>query len=178
MEAKTNHHLHGVGVQYVRERLVEAGYGVRSRPSGRGFSAIDLIAVDKEGGTFGIKVRAKSSGGGGWRLTEKEERFTTGTLFYYLIDTGENIAEKPYDVYVIPASVVARYVSLSHSAWLRGCKANEDPRKDSEIRYLSDPVRSGLGDAMLSEYPDGWLEHYKQDWHPGRAESSVLLAPA
>jgi hypothetical protein len=53
---------------------------------------------------------------------------------------------------------------MGHAEWLKGVKPDGQPRKNSPIRQILDPVPKAVGDAVRAEFPDGWLNRYKEDW--------------
>lgn len=147
-----------VGEHWVLYRLVREGFTAVLAP--RNAEAVDILATDDKGRAFSVQVKAKTASSKGWRLTKQAEHLTDERLFYCLVDLGQD----PPEVYVVPATVVARHVSIAHADWLKGRKANGEPRKDSAIRELRDTHSRTAGEAVRAKYPPGWLNPYKEAW--------------
>jgi hypothetical protein len=53
---------------------------------------------------------------------------------------------------------------MSHAEWLKGVKPDGQPRKDTPMRVVLDPVPKSAAAAVRAAFPDGWLERYKDNW--------------
>ena len=85
-------------------------------------------------------------------------------LFYCLVDLGRDGNLEAPEVHIVPSSLIARHTSLGHAEWLKGVRPDGQPRKDSSIREILDPVPRSAGNTVRAEFPDGWLEPYKENW--------------
>jgi hypothetical protein len=157
----TNKHVGDVGEHWVLYRLVRAGYTAVLAPTNA--KAVDILAADREGKPFSIQVKTKS-GAKGWRLTADAESMTDPRLFYCLVDLGRDGRLEPPEVYIVPSLLISRHTRMGHAPWLKGVKPDGQPRKDSRIRQILDPVPKSVGAAVRAEFPDGWLERYKENW--------------
>jgi hypothetical protein len=83
-------------------------------------------------------------------------------FFYCLVDLGKDADREPPEVYVLPSAAVAEFVRRSHASWLSSPKRSGEPRKDTPMRVLQDPVPANVGE--LAEFPPGWLEKYRENW--------------
>jgi hypothetical protein len=166
----SNRHTGDVGEHWVLYRLVRAGYTAVLAPTNA--KAVDILASDRDGKPFSIQVKTKR-GSKGWRLTADAEGMTDPSLFYCLVDLGRDGNLEPPEVYILPASRVAHHTSMSHADWLKGVRPDGQPRKDSRIRVIIDPVSMSAGDAVRAEFPDGWLERYKEAWDILRTDAPI-----
>jgi hypothetical protein len=157
----TNKHTGDVGEHWVLYRLVRAEYTATLAPANA--KAVDILAADKDGKPLGIQVKTKR-GSRGWRLTADAEGMIDPRLFYCLVDLGRDGGLEPPEVYVVPSSLIARHTSMGHAEWLKGVRPDGRPRKDSRMRQILDPVPKSVGDAVRADFPDGWLERYKENW--------------
>ncbi len=157
----TTKHTGDVGEHWVLYQLVRAGYTATLAPAYA--KAVDILAADRDGKPFSIQVKTKS-GSKGWRLTADAESMSDPRLFYCLVDLGRDGKLEPPKVYIVPSSLIAHHTSMGHAEWLKGVKPDGQPRKNSPIRQILDPVPKAVGDAVRAEFPDGWLNRYKEDW--------------
>jgi hypothetical protein len=142
-------------------RLIRAGYTAILAPTNA--KAVDILAADGDGRPFSIQVKTKR-GARGWRLTEDAESMGDPRLFYCLVDLGRDGNLEPPEVHIVPSSLIAHHTSMTHAEWLKGVRPDGQPRKDSRIRVVVDPVPKSAADAVRAEFPDGWLERYKEGW--------------
>ena len=143
-------------------RLIRAGYTAILAPTNA--KAVDILAADGDGRPFSIQVKTKR-GARGWRLTEDAESMGDPRLFYCLVDLGRDGNLEPPEVHIVPSSLIAHHTSMTHAEWLKGVRPDGQPRKDSRIRQVLDPVPKAATEAVRTEFPDGWLEHYKENWN-------------
>ena len=169
----TTKHTGDVGEHWVLYRLVRAGYTATLAPAYA--KAVDILAADRDGKAFSVQVKTKGRSKG-WRLTADAESMSDPRLFYCLVDLGRDGKLEPPEVYIVPSSLIARHISMGHAEWLKGVKPNGQPRKDSRIRQILDPVPKAVGDAVRAEFPDGWLKRYKENW--GILETTAYIRPS
>ena len=74
---------------------------------------------------------------------------------------------------MLPASLVAHHTRMTNADWLMGVRPDGQPRKDTPMRVIVDPVSKSAGDAVRAEFPDGWLERYKEAWDILRTDASI-----
>ncbi len=158
----TTKHTGDIGEHWVLYRLVRAGYTATLAPAYA--KAVDILAADRDGTPFGVQVKTKS-GSKGWRLTADAEFMSDPRLFYCLVDLGRDGQLESPEVHIVPSSLIAHHTRMGHAEWLKGVKPNGQPRKDSNIRQVLDPVPKSVGDAVRAEFPDGWLAQYKENWN-------------
>ena len=160
----TNKQIGDIGEHWVLYRLIRAGYTAVLAPTNS--KAVDILATDRHGKPFSIQVktRRKRRKSRGWRLTEEAESMSDPRLFYCLVDLGRDGNLEPPEVHIVPSSLIAHHTKMAHAEWLKGVKPDGQPRKDSRIRQLHDPVPKTVGDAVRAEFPDGWLDRYKENW--------------
>lgn len=132
---------------------VAGEYFVAAELSRRGFIAsitmrnspgIDVLATDinaKRAVTIQCKTSRSSTKG--WILSDKAEGFTPRNHFYVFVRLGA--AEDSPKYHIVPAKIVAKYVSSRHRAWLQGKKPNGGQRKDSAMRKFRDEENKYLG---------------------------------
>src|SRR5829696_345442 len=157
----TNKQVGDVGEHWVLYRLIRAGYTAVLAPTNA--KAVDILAADRDGRPFSIQVKTKR-GTKGWRLTEDAESMSDPRLFYCLVDLGRDGNLEPPEVHIVPSSLIAHHASMTHAEWLKGIRPDGQPRKDSRIRVVVDPVPKSAADPVRGEFPDGWLERYNEDW--------------
>jgi hypothetical protein len=150
-----------VGEHWVLYRLIRAGYTAVLAPTNA--TAVDILATDRDGKPFSIQVKTKR-GSKAWRLSEAAESMSDPRLFYCLVDIGRDGELEPPEVHIVPSSLIAHHTRMSHAEWLRGVKPDGQPRKDTPMRVVLDPVPKSAADAVRGAFPDGWLERYKENW--------------
>jgi hypothetical protein len=166
----TTKHTGDVGEHWVLYRLVRAGYTATLAPAYA--KAVDILAADRDGKPFSIQVKTKR-GSKGWRLTADAERMIDPRLFYCLVDLGRDGRLELPEVYIVPSSLIAHATSMGHAEWLKGVRPDGQPRKDSRIRQILDPMPKSVGEAVHAEFPDGWLERYKENWDVLGTDTSI-----
>jgi hypothetical protein len=103
-----------------------------------------------------IQVKARSKGAdGGWHMKAKHEELWNPRLWFVFVDMepAEPIC------YVMPSSVVAEIVYLSHSIWLGLPGVNGRPHVDSDIRRIRPKYQ-----FEIPGFPDGWMDQYRERW--------------
>jgi hypothetical protein len=125
---------------------VAGEYFVAGELSRRGFIAsitmrnspgIDVLATNlKAKKAVTIQCKTSRSSTKGWILSDKAEGFTPKNHFYVFVRLGAATDRPAY--HIVPAKVVAKYVSSRHRAWLKGKKPNGGQRKDSAMRKFRD----------------------------------------
>lgn len=88
-----------------------------------------------------------------WRMGDKHETIDDSTLFYCFVSIAQSTHS--FDFYIIPSSVVAKFVRESHQYWLGG----SDKRKDSTMRSF---MLGKQGEVYKLDMP--LAENYKGRW--------------
>ena len=140
---KPSSQLAGVAGEYfvaaeLSRRNLIASITMRNSPG------IDILATDMRAKrTVTIQCKTSRSSTKGWILSDKAEDFTPKNHFYVFVRLG---ATKDCPAYhIVPAKIVAKYVSSRHQAWLKGKKPNGGQRKDSAMRKFRDEENKYLG---------------------------------
>ncbi len=125
---------------------VAGEYFVAAELSRRGFIAsitmrnspgIDILATDiRAKKAVTIQCKTSRSSTKGWILSDKAESFTPKNHFYVFVRLGAATDRPAY--HIVPAKIVATYVSSRHQAWLKGKEPNGGKRKDSAMRVFID----------------------------------------
>ena len=119
------------GEHFVMYQLYKRGLMVGQPP--QGVADVDLLVLDEKANIVkSIQVKARSKGAdGGWHMKAKHEELRNPRLWFVFVDM------EPVEpiCYVMPSSVVAKIVQLSHSIWLG-----------------------------LPGFPDGWMDQYRERW--------------
>ena len=140
---KTSSQLAGVAGEYfVAAELSRRGFiasiTMRNSPG------IDILATDMRAKrTVTIQCKTSRSSTKGWILSDKAEGFTPKNHFYVFVRLGAATDRPTY--HVVPAKIVAKYVTSRHQAWLKGKKPNGGQRKDSAMRKFRDEENKYLG---------------------------------
>jgi len=119
------------GEYFVAAELSRRGY--IASISMRNTRGIDILATNEKA-TRSITIQCKTNQNGrpSWILNEKAEEFAPKNHYYVFVAlTATN--ERPR-FHVVPATIVAKCISDSHQAWLRGKKS----RKDTSMRKFDD----------------------------------------
>lgn len=124
---------------------VAGEYFVAGELSRRGYIAsitlrntrgVDILVSGRDAArSAGIQVKTNQSSSKGWILTKKAETLKENGLFYVFVNL--NGAGAP-TYHVVPSTVVAEYVSRTHSEWLSTLGRGGRQRKDSDIRKFWD----------------------------------------
>ncbi len=88
-----------------------------------------------------------------WRMSNKHEKIIDPNLFYCFVSIEKNTHN--FAFYIIPSSVVAKFISESHVYWLRGDKL----RKDTSMRSF---MLGKSGEVYKIDMPI--LDNYKDRW--------------
>ena len=116
----------------------------------RNSPGIDILATDiRAKKAVTIQCKTSRSSTKGWILSDKAEGFTPKNHFYVFVRLGATDDSPKY--HIVPAKVVAKYVSSRHRAWLQGKKPNGGQRKDSAMRKFRDEENKSLGRWDLLE---------------------------
>ena len=103
----------------------------------RNSRGIDIIASSADGQrSVSVQVKTNSKGSSKWILSKKSETFYSDNHFYIFVAV-KSLLERP-KYHIVPSEVVAKYISTTHSEWLKGKKSDGSLRKDSDIRNFSD----------------------------------------
>jgi len=103
----------------------------------RNSRGIDIIASTSDGSkSLSIQVKTNSNGNNEWILNKKSEKFYSDN-HYYIFVALDSLGNRP-NFYIVPSSVVATYVTQSHSNWLNGTKRDGTKRKDTSMRKFID----------------------------------------
>ena len=139
------------GEHLVLSRLLASG--LLASPAPRGTRKVDIIVNYIDGGNPKlIQVKTTmSSPRKGWVLLAKHEEIASDDLYYCFVSFETTQGE----VYVLPSTVVAEAISLSHGKWLATPGKNGQAHNDNNMRNLS---------TSMFGQQDGWLEQYKENW--------------
>lgn len=117
----------------------------------------DVLCSNRAGTRFAhIQVKTFVPGNRTCSVGRRAER-DYGPYFFWVL-SGIPVPESnaPFEYYVIPSAVIAKYVSQEHSAWLFAPSKSGAPRRDSNVRVVVLP-------PAIS--PSGWdLTVYKNRW--------------
>jgi len=102
-----------------------------------------------------VKTRTGIDANAGWPLSEKNETIDDADIFYCFVALGDIESQ----VYVIPASQVAKVVRESHAIWLRTPGAKGQKHNDSKMRKIRNKYSLSVKSA-----PDGWMNTYLPRW--------------
>lgn len=148
----SNSLLGAAGEHLVLSRLLSRGVLASAAPTG--FEAVDILVQPlSPSGPRTVQVKATlSSEKVGWWLSEKHERISDPGLIYCFV----TLAPTSQIVYVIPAPVVAQAITTDHRGWLPRPGAQGQRRKDTPGRKLR---------ASMFDWPENWLEQYRENWN-------------
>jgi hypothetical protein len=143
------------GEHFVMYQLYKRGLMVGQPP--QGVADVDLLVLDEKAKIVkSIQVKARSKGtDGGWHMKAKHETLNSPQLFYAFVDMEP---ESPVS-FIIPSSVVAKVVYLSHSIWLATPGKNGRPHGDTDMRRVRPNYQ-----FEVPGFPDGWMDKYKESW--------------
>jgi hypothetical protein len=143
--------LGAAGEHLVLSRLLTRGVLASAAPPG--FEKIDILVQPLgKGGPQSVQVKATfSSEKVGWWLSDKHEKITDPGLIYCFV----TFSPTSQVVYVIPAPVVAKAITIDHRGWLSRPGARGEARKDTAGRKLR---------ASMFDWPENWLEKYRENW--------------
>ncbi|WP_188644430.1 hypothetical protein [Tsuneonella deserti] len=119
---------------------------------------IDILVSDLAGKPLGsLQVKTMREPGKKWQLKSSAETAVEG-LFYCFVRPSEPQIRKP-DCWIIPSSIVAEHVKLSHQSWLAGAEAAGRNRNDGDKRSMHFECEP------LDLYPNGWMDQYFEAWN-------------
>ncbi len=144
------------GEHLVLARLLERGILASQAP--RGTRKADILVNPLDGG-HPILIQVKSTLDSGsrlkWHMKSKHEEISEEDMYYCFVA----LAKEKSQVYIIPASQVAKAVKTAHKIWLDTPGKNGQAHNDSVMRWIT------------SEYPfavpgfrNGWMEKYLENW--------------
>jgi len=143
------------GEHFVMYELYRRGIMVGQPP--QGVADVDLLVLDEKAKVVkSLQVKTSSKGSKiGWIMKSKHENLVSPQLWYVFV--GMEI-EKPV-CYVLPSKVVAQFVKISHSAWLKMPTVKGGSHNDSDLRKISN--KSSIS---VPGFPDGWMDKYEGRW--------------
>ena len=143
------------GEHFVMYQLYKRGLMVGQPP--QGVADVDLLVLDEKANIVkSIQVKARSKGAdGGWHMKAKHEKLVNPRLWYVFVDMEP---ESPV-CYIIPSSVVAKVVHLSHSIWLAAPGVNGRPHGETDMRRVRPNYQ-----FEIPGFPNGWMDQYKENW--------------
>ena len=144
------------GEHLVLSRLLARGILAAQAP--RGTRKADILVNHLDGKApclIQVKTRSGKGADGGWHMKAKHEKLKNPRLWFVFVDMepAEPIC------YVMPSSVVAEIVHLSHSIWLGLPGVNGRPHVDSDIRRIRPKYQ-----FEIPGFPDGWMDQYRERW--------------
>ena len=155
------------GEHYVLFRLHEHGLIAALAPPGAHHADIVVFSPEMSVGSM-VQVKTRTKGrDGGWHMSKKHEDIVHERLFYAFVD----LEPSPPHVYVVPSEVVANVVRTAHLAWLAAPGKGGRVRRDSKFRRVQPRYRD-----EVPQFPDGWLERFKDRWEYLRADPRVADA--
>lgn len=156
--------LGAAGEHFIMCELLRRGYIAALAP--QGVPNTDIVVTDLTGHrlcTIQVKSRRDIGADGGWHMGPKHERIIGDRLFYCFVDFGKTPKDRP-SVFVMPSSVVAEVISVSHKAWLSVPGAKGQKRNDSKMRRLMPDYKKSYH-PNPTPYPLGWMDQYRDAWH-------------
>jgi hypothetical protein len=124
----------------------------------RGTRKADILVNPLEGGRP-VLIQVKTTSGSrarvGWHMNVKHESIKDADLFYCFVNLGEDNPQ----VYVVPASIVAKVIKTGHEKWLKTPGAKGQKHNDSDMRRISNSPR--LENKFA---PTGWMDKYLEAW--------------
>ncbi len=144
------------GEHLVLSRLLSRG--ILAAPAPRGARKADILVNHLDtSNSFLIQVKTRSGKGAeiGWHMNKKHEAITDRDLYYCFVDMGAT----NQDIYVIPASVIAKVTKDSYQAWLKAPGKNGRPHQETDLRRITKEYKVPVKSA-----PPGWMDEYKESW--------------
>lgn len=143
------------GEHLVLSRLLSRGILAAQAPRGTRKADVLVNHLDKDS-TALIQVKARRKGpDGGWHMSQKHELIQEKNIWYCFVDF-EPVSP---NVYVVPASLVAKIVTEENESWMRTPGRAGKLHNVTEMRRIlpkySYPVPSA---------PDGWIHEYLERW--------------
>ena len=152
--------LGAAGEHYAMCQLLRRNMIAALAPSG--VPDADIIVSDRLGSALAaiqVKTRRDLGSDGGWHMKRKHEDMARPLLFYCFIDFGSSLQDQPKG-WVVPSTVVADVLRLSHRKWLATPGKKGTPHNDHDMRRFL-PDYSHLG---MEEHGAGWLDTYLEAW--------------
>jgi hypothetical protein len=144
------------GEHLVMSRLLNRGFLAALAPSR--VKNVDILVNHLDGKApclIQVKTRSGIDANAGWPLNEKNESIDDADIFYCFVALDDFESQ----VYVIPASQVAKVVRESHATWLRTPGAKGQKHNDSKMRQIRNKYSFSVKSA-----PDGWMNKYLEQW--------------
>lgn len=163
--------LGAAGEHFVMSELLRRGFIAALAP--HGVPNTDVVVTDVESThlcSIQVKTRRDIGSDGGWHMKAKHEQIKGSRLFYCFVDFGKEIDSRP-NVHVIPATVVAETLKITHQEWLIAPGKNGRPHKDGDMRRLLPNYAKG---GRPSRYTQGWLDQYRDAWHLLRLKPTTV----
>ena len=117
------------------------------------------ILVNQIDGEFQCLIQVKTRSGidsdSGWTLKAKHESITDKNIFYCFVA----LEDTQNEIYVIPASRVAKVVKESHATWLKTPGLKGQKHNDTDMRRIKNRYSFKCKSA-----PDGWMDKYLEAW--------------
>ena len=144
------------GEHLVLSRLLARGLLASQAP--RGTRKADILVNPLDGGRP-VLIQVKTTSGSktrvGWHMNVKHESIKDKDLFYCFVNLGEDNPQ----VYVIPASVVAKVIKTGHEKWLKTPGAKGQKHNDTDMRRIKNDYGMDIKSA-----PAGWMDKYLEKW--------------
>lgn len=151
------------GEHFVMFQLLSRGFIGALAPEGVPNMDIMVTSIDgQQLSSIQVKSRWAKGADGGWHMGKKHEAIIGDRLFYCFVDLGEEFGCSP-KTYIVPSTVVAEAVRLSHETWLNTPGLRERKRNDSNVRRFL-PDYSKFFRDQPNPYPLGWLDEYAEAW--------------
>ncbi|MFA7708408.1 MAG: group I intron-associated PD-(D/E)XK endonuclease [Candidatus Pacearchaeota archaeon] len=130
-----NNNIGNAGEYFIASILSAKGY-TTTITLGRA-EKYDILAIRPKGQkTIKIQVKTAWYDNKKFRLTPKDGILDKDlNYFYAFVTLKEN--KEPWDYYIIPARIVAKYVSESHKSWLSRPNMKGGKHNDSSVRCFS-----------------------------------------
>lgn len=144
------------GQHFVMYELLRRNFVAALTPEG--VPSVDILISDLDGGNLAsLQVKTASASRSTWTLGAKNEALVAARLFYCFVMPRDEEMASP-DCWIVPRSVVAEHVRVSHRTWLEGQPKRGPSRNDSDRRAMHKSCEP------LDRYPVGWLDRYKDNW--------------
>ena len=154
---KRDKQLVGAAGEYlVLSRLLNLGYLAAQAP--RGTRKVDVLVnhlENKPPCLIQVKTRTGIDADQGWHMSEKHEAIKDADMFYCFVALGDIHS----DVYVIPASIVAKVVKDESDSWLATPGAKGQQHNYTKMRRLQNKYKYDVKSA-----PDGWMDKFLEKW--------------
>ena len=146
------------GEYLVLSRLLNLGF--LASPAPRGVRKADILVNHLDGTKLPYLIQVKTRTGldadSGWHMGEKNESIKDKDLFYCFVALGEIES----NIYVIPAEVVARVITESHSIWLNTPGSKGQKHNETSMRKITN-----FNKMKVESAPNGWMNKYLEKWN-------------